>query len=211
MKSETKARWIRNRTLYGIEGTMEAHSYVDRRLNHVEFVHRPGERDLVFALFDLLGFETEVLPDGEVILGIVDPATFKKVNNDNVLAGREVRPEQWAFDQALAEALRHEPLASAFAGQRELHVRKPQWGMHFGINFSSLEKWEAAVARVKGVEKHAPALHGRAELCAVFRPDDPEPVSIVHQAFLWTDVIASGSLALGQRIELSTVVSPGEQ
>jgi hypothetical protein len=190
---------------------MEAHSYVDRRLNHVEFVHRPGERDLVFALFDLLGFTTEVMPGGEVILGIVDPATFKKVNNDNLLAGREVRPEQWAFDQALAEALRHEPLASAFEGQRQLHLRKPQWGMHFGINFSSLEKWEAAVARVSEIEKHAPALSGRARLCAVFRPDDPQPVSIVHQAFVWTDVIASGSLALGQRIELSTVVSPGEQ
>jgi hypothetical protein len=202
--------WNQNRKLYGIEGTMEANSYVDRRLNHVEFVHRPGERKLVFALFDLLGFETEVLPGGEVILGIVDPATFKKVNNDNVLAGREVRPEQWAFDQALTEALRHEPLASAYEGQRALHLRSPQWGMHFGINFSSLPKWEAVVARVNEIEKHAPELVGRARMCAVFRPDDPKPVSIVHQAFLWTDVIASGSLALGQRIELSTVASPEE-
>jgi hypothetical protein len=186
---------------------MEANSYVDRRLNHVEFVHPPGDRELVFALFDLLGFETEVL-GGEIILGIIDPATFKKVNNDNVLAGREVRPEQWAFDQALAEALRQKPLADAFEGYKDLLSRKPYWGMHFGINFSTLERWEAAVARVRHIDKHAPQLSGRVRLTAVFRPDDPEPVSTVHQAFLWTDVIASGSLALGQRIELSTVVSP---
>jgi hypothetical protein len=193
--------------MYGLQGPMEADSYTDRRLNHVEFVHPPGDRELVFALFDLLGFETEVL-GGEIILGIIDPSTFKKVNNDNVLAGREVRPEQWAFDQALAEALRHKPLADAFEGYKDLLTRKPYWGMHFGINFSTLEKWEAAVARVKGIDKHAPALKGRVRLTAVFRPDDPEPVSTVHQAFLWTDVIASGSLALGQRIELSTVVAP---
>jgi hypothetical protein len=80
--------------------------------------------------------------------------------------------------------------------------------MHFGINFSTLERWEAAVARVRHTDRHAPQLSGRVRLTAVFRPDDPEPVSTVHQAFLWTDVIASGSLALGQRIELSTVVSP---
>ena len=83
---------------------MAPRPYVARRLNHVEFVHRPGERDLVFALFSLLGFETEVMPGGEVLLGIVDPATFRKLNNDNYLAGREVPPEQWAFDQALADA-----------------------------------------------------------------------------------------------------------
>lgn len=211
MEAEVLASWKRNRKINGVEGTMEAHSYLDRRLNHVEFVHRPGERDLVFALFDLLGLKTEVMPDGEVILGIVDPATFKKVNNDNLLAGREVRPEQWTFDQALAEALLHEPLASAYKGHRELLLRRPQWAMHFGINFSSLGKWEAAVARVNDVERHAPVLSGRARLCAVFRPGDPERMSIVHQAFVWTDVIACGSLAFGQNIELSTVVSPEEQ
>ena len=207
MNAEARARWVRNRAMFGVEGTMEADSYVDRRLNHVEFVHPPGEREHVLALFRLLGFETEIL-GGEIILGIVDPPTFKKVNNDNVLAGREVRPEQWVFDQALAAALRQKPLQEAYDGYKDLLSRKPQWGMHFGINFSTLAKWEAAVDRVRNVEKHAPILKDRLRLTAVFRPDDPEPASTVHQAFLWTDVLASGSLALGQRIELSTVVDP---
>jgi hypothetical protein len=209
MSIDAIERWRQSRKLFGVEGDMATNGYVDRRLNHVEFVHPPGERELALALFHLLGFETQITPPGgEIIIAIIDPATFRSVNNDNVIAGREVRPEQWAFDQALAEALRHEPLASAYAGQRGLLTRKPQWGMHFGVNFSSFKNWEATVARVSDVEKHAPILKGRVKLRKVFRPDDPEPASVIHQAFFWTDVIASGSLALGQNIELSTVVSP---
>jgi hypothetical protein len=177
-----------------------------RRLNHVEFVHRPGERHLVHAFFGLLGFETVEMWKGEIVLGVVDPPTFDELDNDNVLAGREVRPEQWAFDQALTEALKQQPLASAFEKHKELLTRRPQWGMHFGFHFRSLEKWEAAVARVADVEQQVPVLKGRARLIKVFRPDDPEPISPLHQAFLWTDVIVSGSLALGQRIELSARV-----
>jgi hypothetical protein len=177
-----------------------------RRLNHVEIVHRPGERQLVRALFDLLEFGTLEMSRGEVVIGVVDPPTFDEWDNDNWIGGREVRPEQWEFDQALAAALKQQPLATAFEKHKELLARRPQWGMHFGFHFKSLEKWEAAVARVADVEKHAPALKGRVRLIKIFRPDDPEPISPLHQAFLWTDVIVSGSLALGQRIELSARV-----
>jgi hypothetical protein len=179
---------------------------VTQRLNHVEFVHRPGERDLVFALFDLLGFETLVVMDGEVLIGVVDPPSFELMDNDNYLAGREVRPEQWAFDQALAEALRTQPLAAPFAGFQDFLAQKPHWGMHFGFHLSSPEKWEASVARLEDVEKHAPVLSGRVRLLKVFRRGDPGAPSVAHQAFVWTDVIASGSLALGQRIELATLL-----
>src|SRR5438067_2394377 len=89
---------------------------VTRRINHVEFVHRPGERDLVFALFDLLGFQTLEVMEGEVLIGVVDPPSFQLMANDNYLAGREVRPEQWAFDQALEQALHQQPLSQSFEG-----------------------------------------------------------------------------------------------
>jgi hypothetical protein len=177
---------------------------VKRRLNHVEFVHRPGERDLVLALFDLLGFEIHEYAGGEVIVAALDPTTFEEKDNDNVLAGREVRPEQWAFDQVLEKALQQEPLSSVYEGHKELLAQKPQWGMHFGIKLSSVEMWESAVARIREVEKHAPALRGRVRLLKAFRPDDPDQAFSLHQAFFWTDLIASGSLALGQRIELTT-------
>lgn len=173
------------------------------RLNHVEFVYRPAERDLVLALFDLLGFEAQDRQNGRFLLGVVDPTTFNAVDNDNYLAGSEVRPEQWAFDQALAEALHQAPLATAFGEYQALLGRAPQWGMHFGIHFGSRERWEASVARIREVEAHAPALAGRMRLCGVYRPGEPDAVASIPQAFVWTDVIASGSLALGQRLELS--------
>ena len=125
--------------------------------------------------------------------------------NDNILAGREVRPEQWVFDQALARSLGQAPLSEEFETYKAALALNPQWGMHFGVHLSTLEKWEAAVARLAELEVHAPALKGRARLLKVFRPEDPDQRAPLYQAFLWTDVIASGSLALGQRIELSAL------
>jgi hypothetical protein len=145
--------------------------------------------------------------DGEVLVAVIDPTSFKMMENDNYLAGREVRPEQWAFDQALEKALGEKPLADSYASYQGLLAHSPHWGMHFGINLRSIEKWETAVARFGEIEKHAPALSGRVRLMKVFRPGDPDAPSTIHQAFIWTDIIASGSLALGQRIELATDVA----
>lgn len=124
-----------------------------RRLNHVEIVHRPGERHLVRALFDLLGFGTLEMSRGEIVIGVVDPPTFDELDNDNWIGGREVRPEQWEFDQALAKALQQKPLAAAFEKHKELLSRRPQWGMHFGFHFthpsSAGERSVNASARVR--------------------------------------------------------------
>jgi hypothetical protein len=183
-----------------------------QRLNHLEFAHRPGQRELVHALFDLLGFGSREIADGELIIGVVDPAAPNAADNNNILVGREVRPEQWALDLALSDALRHEPLASAFDAHRRLLTHRPQFGTHFGIDFRSFERWEAVVARIADVETCAPTLRGRVRLLKVFRPDDPEPTSSVfYAAFLWTDVIASGSLAFGQLIELSYRAQPNAE
>ena len=177
---------------------------VTRRLNHVEFVHRPGERHLVFALFDLLGFETFEVMDGVIVMVVMDPPSFDMTENENYLAGSEVQPEQWAFDQALTNALRTQPLEPLFASFLDVIAQKPYLGMHFGVHLSSPEKWEESVARLEDIDKCAPSLSGRVRLLNAFRRGDPGAPSRLNQAFLWTDVIASGSLALGQRIELAT-------
>lgn len=174
-----------------------------QKLNHVEFVHPPGERHLVRALFDLLNFATRELMNDEYVIGVVDPRTYEENQNENYIAGREVRAEQWAFDRQLKQALGKEPLASSF-GQHEQALRdKPQDGMHFGIRFDTVDRWEAAVARVEAVESEKPELTGRVRLLRAFRPGDPDHAFSVRQAFVWTDVISTGSLAFGQRIELA--------
>jgi hypothetical protein len=177
------------------------HVGTKRCLNHMEFVYRPGERPLVYELFGLLGFHPQEVLDGMFLMGFIDMTAPA----DSFMAGSEVRPEQWAFDQALAEALKGDELAKAYAGYQELLGRDPQWGMHVGVRFDSFDEWEATVARVRDVDEHAPALAGRVQLRGVYHPGDPLAVSgELHQAFLWTDVIASGSLALGQQLELQT-------
>jgi hypothetical protein len=171
-----------------------------QKLNHVEFVHRPGERALVRALFDLLGFATMETNEGRYLIGIIDAAA----GPDNFIAGREVRAEQWAFDRQLAAALEQEPLASSFARHRQMLRDKPQDGMHFGIHFDTAARWEAAVARIEAVERDRPELSGRVRLERAFRPGDPDHEFSLRQAFVWTDVISTGSLAFGQQIELQT-------
>jgi hypothetical protein len=170
-----------------------------RRLNHVEFVYCPGERDLVLALFDLLDLEAGEAHGGRFLMGGID----RTDPLDNFVTGSEVSPEQWVFDQALTNALREGPLATAFGGYQALLGRAPQCGMHFGISYESLDEWEATVARVRDVDAHTPALADRVQLRGVYRPGELGAISeITCQAFVWTDVIASGSLALGQQIEL---------
>ena len=169
-----------------------------RRLNHLEFVHRPGEHDLVLELFALLGIETN---EGMFIVGAIDPPSTNFV--DNILAGSQAFPEQLEFDARLSEALREEPLASAYAAFRERLRVSPQWGTHSGIRFDSLEEWRTTVDRVGAVDEVAPALSGRVRLEGVIPPGHPSSVSTyVHQAFVWTDVIAGTSLAFGQQFEL---------
>jgi hypothetical protein len=75
--------------------------------------------------------------------------------------------------------------------------------MHFGIHFDTVEKWEAAVAKVGSAESEKPELVGRVRLLRAFRPTDPDSEFKLRQAFVWTDVISTGSLAFGQRIELA--------
>jgi hypothetical protein len=169
-----------------------------RLLNHLEFVHRPGERDLVLELFALLGIRAS---ENTFLVGAIDPASANNV--DNILAGSEAFAEQLEFDAALTNALQSEPLASAYTAFRDRLRIAPQWGTHAGIRFDSLDEWQATVDRVAAADSISPSLVGRVRLEGVIPPGHPASVSIfVHQAFLWTDVIAGGSLALGQQFEL---------
>jgi hypothetical protein len=168
------------------------------RLNHLEFVHRPGERALVDALFELLGVE---VVEGMFVVGAIHPPSSNHV--DNIFAGSEAFAEQLAFDAELARALQTEPLASAYAAFRERLRVSPQWGTHVGIRFDDLSHWQATVDRVQKVDTIAPQLAGRVRLEGVIPPGHPSSVSrFVHQAFMWTDVIAGASLVFGQQIEL---------
>lgn len=172
-----------------------------RRLNHVELVYAPGERQLAAQVFELLG--CRVADNGGPFLTAYIEQTESDSAN-NVAYASEVTPEQWAFEQALSGALGQEgALGDAARGYLSRLGDEPQRSCHFGIRFSSYEAYEAALAQIQRAGEQDPGLKDRIVLSGVFRPGDPGAYSkIMIQAFVRTDVIASGALSLWQHIEL---------
>jgi hypothetical protein len=180
-----------------------SNDHFDRKVTHFETVYRPGEAQLVAELFGLLGLRIESLgpPENPFVVGFFGIDDTNPV--DDFIAGSQVEPEQWKFDQELARILREGELAGAFAGYQEMVSRTPYFTTHVGVRFESLSSWENAVSRVQNIEQLAPSLTGRVELRGLFRPGAPGSLSdITHQAFVWNDVLALGSLAFGMLLEM---------
>lgn len=171
-----------------------------RALNHVELVYAPGERSLAHALFELLGFGVRD-SGGPFLTARIQPEVADLANN--CLYASEVTPEQWALEQALRDALATGPLHDPGAGYLARLRSEPQRSCHFGIRYPTVEDLDAALDRVEHVADHAPALAGRVTVSGVFRPGDPGSYTdTMVQAFVRTDVVASGLLTLGQHFEL---------
>ena len=171
-----------------------------RALNHVELVYAPGERPLARALFELLGFDVRD-SGGPFLTGMIENGQGDFAHN--ALYASEVTPEQWALEQALRAAIDGGALAAPTAEYTANLREHPQRSCHFGIRYPTVDDHEAALDRITHVEDHAPDLVGRVTLSGVFRPGDPGSYTdTMTQAFVRTDVIASGLLAFGQHIEL---------
>ncbi|MDI2124740.1 hypothetical protein [Yinghuangia seranimata] len=172
-----------------------------RRITHAELLHRPGERELAKRVFELLG--CRVLDrGGHFFTAFVDPEVTDYVTN--VLYASEVSPEQWEFERQLDRAATGEgPLAetrSAWAADMRAH---PQHSYHFGLRLPSEQALDAVLERVEAAGRDDPELAGRIGVAGVFRPGDPDAATdTMVQAFVRTDVVACGLVALGQHIEL---------
>lgn len=174
-------------------------NYKGRLLNHLEMVYRPGERHLVTKLFTALG--CTVIDTGGTHLGIsVNPT--EEFPRNNALYASEVTPEQWALEQLLQKALEGgSALSAAYAGYEEKFRRHPQMTSHFGIRFPSFDAVEQVVSHLQ--DNLDAELRGRVQLKAIFRPGGPGSYSdSVMQAFIKTDIAASGLITFGQHIEL---------
>jgi hypothetical protein len=170
-----------------------------RRLNHVETVYRPGEREIAVAALELLGCRVTELQG--FLFAVIDPATGNGI--DNAIYSSQVTEEQWNFEHALTQAINtDEKLSDAATKYREQMSTHPQYVFHIGIAFDTREAWEEAVTRVSVASSDHPDLAGRITVAGAFRPGDPGSMSDQCQAFIHTDVFSSGLLTLGQQIEL---------
>jgi hypothetical protein len=172
-----------------------------RRLNHVEMVYRPGERELAGRVFEVLGLR--VLDRGGTwFSALIDPEVADFSNN--ACYASEVTPEQWALEQSLADAIakNDDEVGGTARGYLERLRTEPQRSFHFGIRFHQRDDFDAALERVRAVDDD-PELKGRMSLVRVFHPDEPGAAAPnMIQAFVQTDVVAAGVLAFGQHIEL---------
>jgi hypothetical protein len=173
---------------------------VTKALNHVELVYPPGERALARAVFELLGCDIHD-SGGPFLSGKIASGQADLVNN--VMYASEVTPEQWALEQALRASLDGGVLEAPGSTYIDNQRSHPQRSCHFGIRYPTAEELDATLDRIEHVEEHAPELTGRITVSGVFRPGDPGSYTdTMTQAFVRTDVIASGLLAFGQHIEL---------
>ena len=168
-------------------------------LNHVELLHRPGELDLALELFEVLGCRAE--PYDRVTSWIhVSPDDDDRLNN--VLYVSEIRPEQRDLEVALAQAIDDD---HALAAARTAYLHKmrtrPHGIPHFGLRYPSFDAVDAVLARL--AHDLPPALAGRVTVGEVIRPGHPQSMTDeLIQAFVDTDVVASGLFTFRQMIEL---------
>ena len=174
-----------------------------RRLNHVEFLHRPGEGKMVIDLFEALGcpwYEVDVAPFGKYVVIQMD-----KEPGENDIFVSEAEPEQIALDNALQSQIDsgNGTLASALAQFRQMQKNRPFRASHIGIRIPSVRELDGVIERLSalGAGTHA----GRLDLGTTLSRSAEEAAEMsapVKQIWVWTDVISTGVLAVGQQIEL---------
>ncbi|CAM8648776.1 hypothetical protein MCETE7_01452 [Acidimicrobiia bacterium] len=169
---------------------------VARRITHVELLHAPGDRLLAAQVFELLGC-TVADSGGHWFTAFVDADLRDWANN--VFYASEVPPAQLAIEAAFA--------GSADDWMNMLRAA-PQKSPHFGLRVGTAEELQEIVGRVRSCTNH-PELQGRIEVLGMFSHDEPEAIATnMDQAFIWTNVIASGPLRLGQVIEVQWHLEP---
>ena len=79
----------------------------------------------------------------------------------------------------------------------------PQKSPHFGLRVGTVEEHREIIERIRDASLNDDELRGRIEVLGVFPHNAPDAIATnMDQAFIWTNVIASGPLRLGQVIEL---------
>jgi len=175
-----------------------------RRLNHVEFAHRPGEGELARNLFEALGCSCEVIdtpPYGKYIVVSLDGSP----HGQNDMFASEAEPEQLALEDALlreiaADASEIGKAADRFRGlQRDKAFR----ATHVGVRIPSVAALDEVIAKLGAMA--AGRFAGRLELGYTMERSLEEARATdtpLKQIWIWTDVISTGLLAIGQQFEL---------
>jgi hypothetical protein len=176
---------------------------IGRRLNHVEFAHRPGESRIAIALFEALGCSCETIdtpPYGAYVVVSLDGSP----HGENDMFASEAEPEQLALEHALAGAFAADAsLARAAAGFRGLQRNKAFRASHVGLRMPNVAALDTVITNLGALAEGD--LAGRLELGLAMersRQEADATNSPMKQIWVWTDVVSTGLLTVGQQFEL---------
>jgi hypothetical protein len=172
-------------------------------LNHVELLHRPGERALAVEFFRALGCSTQDLTTGfgasRRITGVFAGAGSRDALN-NVLYLSEFRQPNDQLDNLLHElAKENDELKSAIERHARLRSR-PGDVTHFGLRYESLDALTATLAHLQ--TDLPTALVGRVTVYPASTVRLGDLGVDATQAFVHTDIVGTGLFPFGQLIEL---------
>jgi hypothetical protein len=175
-----------------------------RRLNHVEFAHRPAEGDHAIALFEALGCRCEAIdtpPYGKYIVVSLDGSP----HGENDMFASEAEPDQLALESALEAAIsaKGSDIGRAAAQFRDFQRDRAFRAAHVGMRFPTVAALDATIDRLALLADRD--LAGRLELGLVMERNRDEAratSSPMKQIWVWTDVISTGLLTVGQQMEL---------
>jgi hypothetical protein len=184
-------------------GEKEETQMTGRRLNHVEFACRPGESPIAIALFEALGCSCRIIdtpPYGAYIVVSLDGSP----HGENDMFASEAEPEQLALELALAGAIAADAsLAQAAEGFRGLQRNKAFRATHVGLRIPGVAALDTVIANLRALSEGR--LAGRIELGFAMQRSRQEAKttdSPMKQIWVWTDVVSTGLLTVGQQFEL---------
>jgi hypothetical protein len=164
---------------------------VDRRLTHVELLHAPGERALAARVFELLG--CTVSDSGRHWFTAFIDTNLRDYANNSFYAS-EAPTEQLAIEAAMADSVDE---------WVDMIRTAPQKSPHFGLRVGTVKEYRFIVDNIRDASQNDPELRGRIEVLGEFPHDAADAIATnMDQAFVWTNVIASGPLRFGQVIEV---------
>lgn len=172
-------------------------------LNHVELLHRPGERDLAIGFFEALGCVTEDLTAGfgatRRITGIFAGTTARDALN-NVLYLSEFRQPELQLDDLLHRLMKDDDeLRSAIERHDQVRSR-PGDVTHFGLRYPSSDELAAVFHRLQN--ELPPELAERVTVYPATTVPLPSLGVDATQGFVHTDVVGTGLFPFGQLVEL---------
>lgn len=169
-------------------------------LNHVELVYPKGGIDSARAFFETMGFG--VGDFGPWLVVLIDPEEGDGINN--VLYASEGTPAQQNLEAAITKVIEADAEVQRLLERyREIRRQHPQYTFHFGGSIPTRKEWDARVARLREANESHPLLAGHVEV-TVLEPGDPNALGNTPQAFIYTDLVATGPFYLGMVFDMQS-------